>query len=304
MPPLKWRMIVLQSLVFALANRWTSSPHDGEPGRSLGVAGMGRVPAREPLSPLFACQSLPRIGEGGLNTGLSEGSPAGCGKLATFHVVARDEVPGNAPMTSRSEGAPDLRPIPSHGLASPTWLAEIGWRLQLREGGSHPHEPSHLDSCHPKSTVELGCEPLNWGENALRTLQMSALASSKPLGIQGILTTFWTQTEIQPNQARKLFPTVDLGCLKSSSSCSLGAAKQSEGGVIRKCLICKTNPIVRIAMVRQSPIIVQGRSNPVQPNPGWSNHFKKKMYRPTQPKGVKECQNQTNQAVIKPNFYK
>jgi hypothetical protein len=188
-------------------------------------------------------------------------------------------------MTLRPAGAPDIRPILSCG--------------------SHPHEAPHLDSGNPKSTVDLGCGPLNWGENALRTLQTTVLDRSKPLGIQGILTTFWTQTEIQPNQARKLFPTLDLGCLQSSSSSSLVVAKHSRDGssfstrflhfnphknltavkgnkgwlrVIKLSsswvvfftgsvlsvplwltppLICKTNPICLLTMVRQSPIIVQ-----------------------------------------------
>jgi hypothetical protein len=72
---------------------------------------------------------------------------------------------------------------------------------------------------HPKSTVELGCGPLNWGDHALKTLPIAYSGRPKNLGIQGILITFRNQTKIQPNQAGKLFPSkVDLGCLKSSSS--------------------------------------------------------------------------------------
>jgi hypothetical protein len=155
-------------------------------------------------------------GEGELDSEFTEGSPQGCGKLAG----------GNAPgnwhhMTLRPKGAPDLRPISSPGLAAPAGLAEIAWQRQLRQGGSPPHKPPHLDSSHPKSTVDLGIPALIWGDNALKSLQTTVLDRSKPLGIQGILTTFWTQTEIKPNPARKLFPTLDLGCLQfSSSSCS------------------------------------------------------------------------------------
>jgi hypothetical protein len=46
-----------------------------------------------------------------------------------------------------------------------------------------PHPKSTLS--HPKSTVELGYKPLNWGENALRTRQIVCSGRSKPLEIPG-----------------------------------------------------------------------------------------------------------------------
>src|SRR5579862_4923638 len=83
----------------------------------------------------------------------------------------------------------------------------------------------------PNSTVELGYKPLNWGENGTRGLQIKVPARSKPLGTHRIPTSFWAQTEIQPNQAGKfLSSTLDLGCLPSASlSFSLSIVPPSVG---------------------------------------------------------------------------
>jgi hypothetical protein len=123
----------------------------------------------------------------------SGNSPAGCGKLATFHVVARDEFPGHGPQSSHPGGVLDIRPIPSHG--------------------SPLHQTPHLDSGHPKSTVDLGRQPLIWGDHALFRLPHAETASPKTIETLGIFSASRHQSEIQPNQAKKLFPTVDLGCL-------------------------------------------------------------------------------------------
>jgi hypothetical protein len=168
---------------------------------------------------------------------------------------------------------------------------------------------------HPKSTVELGYKPLNWGENTLRTPLTTILARSKPLRMQAISASFRNQTEIKPNQAGKFFPTVDLGCLKSSS---LVAAKQSEDGpstgfdirvyrlatfhVVficlprrvgtpksdeggsaakaggsKKALFAKRTQLCVLQCFDKIPTSVQGSSNPVQPNPSQSNTSREKM---------------------------
>jgi hypothetical protein len=154
-----------------------------------------------------------------------------------------------------------------------------------------PHPKSTLS--HPKSTVDLGLPALIWDDNALRTLQMTILCRSKLFGIQGNLTAFRNQTEIKPNQAGKLFPTLDLGCLQSSSWSLLPSFRSPRGYFLlalcslclcgKKLPFCETNPIVRIAMVRQSPGTVQRLSNPVQPNPSQSNHFEEKIISPPGP---------------------
>jgi hypothetical protein len=154
-----------------------------------------------------------------------DASPQGCGKLATFHVVARDEVPGNVARVSRPEAAPDIRPIPSHGLAVPAWLTEIQRRRQLRKGGSPPHEPPPLDSGHPKSTVDIGRPALTWGDGTLFRLLNPESACPKPAETLGILGVSRTQTEIKPNHAQKLFSTLDLGCLPVRSSTSRIASR-------------------------------------------------------------------------------
>jgi hypothetical protein len=88
-------------------------------------------------------------------------SPEGCGKLATFHGVARDAIPGIRPMmTSHPGGVPDIRPIPSHG--------------------SPLHQTPHLDSGHPKSTVDSGCQRLIWGDHALFHLPMPKRPPQNP----------------------------------------------------------------------------------------------------------------------------
>jgi hypothetical protein len=191
-------------------------------------------------------------------------SPEVCGKLATFHVVAGDTIPGYChPMLSRPKGAPDIRPSPSHG--------------------SHPHEPPHLDSGHPKSTLDLGIQTLIWGDNALPGLPISGLGRSKRFRIQANLKAFWNQTKIKPNQAAKLFPTVDLGCLKSSCPSSL------------KGLYIRVRPWLKTVLLQNEPnfaprhgstksnhrpgIVHPGPSlsNPVQPSP---TLFEKKMNAP------------------------
>jgi hypothetical protein len=135
----------------------------------------------------------------------SSNSPKGCGKLATFHVVARDEVSGDIAKSSRPGGAPDIRPIPSH----------------------RSHQPPHLDSGHPKSTIDLGCQRLIWGDHALFRLPNTEPTCLKPPEILGNSRVSRNQTEIKPNQAKKLFPTVDLGCLESSSSSTCFSYRKS-----------------------------------------------------------------------------
>jgi hypothetical protein len=165
------------------------------PARNVKVVTNFKInPASAKLPRMIAPQSL-------------DASPAGCGKLATFHVVARDEVPGNLAKSSHPGGALDIRPAPSYLLAALAWLAQIGWS-----------KPPHLDSGHPKSTVDLGLPALIWGDDTLFRLLNTESACPKPTETLGIFSVSRNQTEIQPNQAGKLFSTVDLGCLQSFSA--------------------------------------------------------------------------------------
>jgi hypothetical protein len=118
------------------------------------------------------------------------GDETGEGELKTESVRCRRDL---WPIIPRPERAPDIRPLPSH--RSPR----------------HPH-PAHLDSSHPKSTVDLGRQPLIWGDHALFHLPNPKPACPKIIETLGVFSASRNQTEIQPNQAGKIFPTVDLGC--------------------------------------------------------------------------------------------
>jgi tetratricopeptide (TPR) repeat protein len=80
-----------------------------------------------------------------------------------------------------------------------------------------PQSPPHPDSCHPKSTVDLGRQALIWGDNALFSHPHAESACPKPIDTLGIFSISRNQTEIKPNQTKKLFSTLDLGCLPSFS---------------------------------------------------------------------------------------
>jgi hypothetical protein len=197
---------------------------------------------------------------------------------------------------------------------------------QLREGGFPPHDPPHLDSCHPKSTVELGYKPLNWGENTLRSLPMTVSGRPKPLGILGVLTPFRSQTEIQPNQAGKfLSSTIDLGCLPSSSlSFSLSIVPPSVGkcrlvspsvgpsprGIFLSAAGGFPSALVR-ALFKNTSFAKRTQSGPSGSNTsGGKNWFGIRVYRcPSVVKNTsfaKRTQflNQTTQTEIRPFFKK
>jgi hypothetical protein len=78
----------------------------------------------------------------------------------------------------------------------------------------HPH------LLHPKSTLDLGCQKLIQGDNPLCRFKIARPIPSKPLEIPGNRASFGGQTEIKPNQTKKLFVLVDLGCESESLSSS------------------------------------------------------------------------------------